>query len=75
MHKLFLLTDLFISTLTIGQQTSIKHNFISDSLDRYIANAMAEWQIPAVSLAVIQNEKMIARFEHHKSKFAISAFC
>ncbi|GAO42196.1 serine hydrolase [Flavihumibacter petaseus] len=38
---------------------AVSRNFIKDSLDNYIGTAMKEWQVPGLSVAIVQQGKVI----------------
>jgi CubicO group peptidase (beta-lactamase class C family) len=59
MRKLTTLVLLTASiNLAFAQNDSLP-SFVKDSLDTYIARALAQWQIPGVSVCVVKNGKVI----------------
>ncbi len=48
----------FACTTVSAQQDSIP-SFVKDSLDSYIAKAMADWEIPGVSVCIVKNNKVV----------------
>jgi CubicO group peptidase (beta-lactamase class C family) len=59
MKKLFLsfLALLLISSSGFSQTDTLP-SFIKDSLDNYVNQALADWQIPGVSVAIVKNGKV-----------------
>ncbi len=48
----------FVCTVASAQQDSIP-SFVRDSIDNYVAKAMADWEIPGLSVCIIKNNKVI----------------
>jgi len=53
---IFLCTLLFSAATA---QTDSLPSFVKDSLDHYVNRALAEWQIPGVSVCVVKNGKVV----------------
>jgi len=58
MKKLFLLSFIFLSLKVAAQNDSLP-SFIKDSLDNYVNKALADWQIPGVSVCIVKNGKVV----------------
>lgn len=50
---------LILFTQKSFSQTDISPSFIKDSLDVYVNNALAEWQIPGVAVCVVKDGKVV----------------
>ena len=48
----------FACTTVSAQQDSIP-SFVRDSLDTYITRAMADWEVPGLSVCIIKNNKVV----------------
>lgn len=53
-QSMMLFICLLISSADFAQ-SSTSRSFLKDSLDQYVINAMKQWKIPGVSIAVIKN--------------------
>lgn len=58
MKKLFLFSCLFFSTTLFAQNDSIP-SFVKDSLDKYVNDALTDWQIPGVAVCIVKNGKVV----------------
>jgi CubicO group peptidase (beta-lactamase class C family) len=58
MRKLIIIISILLSQVNSHAQ-SPRSSFIKDSLDTYINNALKEWQIPGVAVAVVKDDKVV----------------
>src|SRR5689334_22089555 len=58
MKKLLLFSCLFFSLYSNAQNDSIP-SFVKDSLDSYVNNALAGWQIPGAAVCIVKNGKVV----------------
>jgi len=58
MKKIFLLIVVTFFCISVDAQESKLPVFITDSLDNYITTAMAKWQIPGLSVAIVKDGKV-----------------
>lgn len=58
MKKIFLVW-LVVLSQKISAQTDSIPSFVKDSLDNYVNKALADWQIPGLSVCVVKNGKVI----------------
>lgn len=58
MKKLFLFFWIFISLHAVAQDDNLP-SFVKDSLDNYVNKALADWQIPGVSICIVKNGKVV----------------
>lgn len=58
MKKILLLLCTSLSLLVHGQTDTLP-SFVKDSLDNYVNNALAAWQIPGVAVCVVKNGKVV----------------
>jgi CubicO group peptidase (beta-lactamase class C family) len=57
--KKIIIVLLFALTQKGVAQTDSLPSFIKDSLDNYVNRALAEWQIPGVSVCIVKNGKVV----------------
>ena len=55
---LIAVTVIFASTVSKAQSDSIP-SFVKDSLDNYISKALADWEIPGLSVCIVKNGKVV----------------
>jgi CubicO group peptidase (beta-lactamase class C family) len=58
MKKIFLISALFISFITLHPQ-STSPAFITDSLDAYVEKALTTWQIPGAAVCVVKDGEVV----------------
>src|SRR6187549_1578663 len=58
MKKLFLFSFIILSLQVTAQNDNLPA-FVKDSLDNYVNKALAEWQIPGVSVCIVKNGKVV----------------
>jgi CubicO group peptidase (beta-lactamase class C family) len=58
MKNIFLVLLIALSQKTFAQNDSIP-SFVKDSLDSYVNKALADWQIPGVSVCIVKNGKVV----------------
>jgi CubicO group peptidase (beta-lactamase class C family) len=56
---IFLLTTALLFSCYCFSQTDAVPSFVKDSLDNYVTKALADWQIPGISVCIVKNGKVV----------------